>query len=204
MSNRNRILFISMISAVMLIGGCNKGSGSGKAAIKETKSPGNTYTQVPSVSIQEAALTGQTDMVIKHIESGTDVNSKDNEGRTALMYAAYNGHAEIMRALIRRGADVNIQDNYGRTALMMAASGPFPQAVQLLLDNNANTNIADKEEHYTALMYAAAEGQTENVKILLAYRANPFLKDADGDSAITFARNNKHSEIVKLLQPPVK
>jgi ankyrin repeat protein len=38
------------------------------------------------------------------------------------------------------------------------------------------------------------------VKILLSYRADPFLKDVDGDDALTFARNNGHTEVATLLQ----
>ena len=64
--------------------------------------------------------------------------------------------------------------------------------------------MVDKEEHFTALMYAAAEGQTEVAKILLTFKADPKLRDIDGDNALTFARNNGHKEIVTLLQPFMK
>jgi ankyrin repeat protein len=83
---------------------------------------------------------------------------------------------------------------------MMASSGPYPAAVKLLLDHQADPDISDNDEHFTALMYAAAEGQMEVVRILLAYRADPDLKDIDGDDAKTFADNNGHKEISALLQ----
>jgi ankyrin repeat protein len=83
---------------------------------------------------------------------------------------------------------------------MMASSGPYPAAVKMLLDHQADPNITEKEEHYTALMYAAAEGQLENVRILLSNGADPASKDIDGDDALTFARNNRHTDVVLLLQ----
>jgi len=38
------------------------------------------------------------------------------------------------------------------------------------------------------------------VKLLLAHRADPGMKDIDGDSAVTFADNNGHSEVGSLLK----
>lgn len=155
---------------------------------------------LPSVSIHEAALNGQSGQVTAHIEAGTDVNLRDREERTPLMYASFNGHTEVIKKLVEKGADINLQDIYGRSALMMASSGPYPAAVKLLLDHGANPNLIDKEEHFTALMYAAAEGQLEVVKLLLAHGADSGMKDVDGDAAVTFAGNNGHSEIVSLLK----
>ncbi len=165
---------------------------------------GNTSNAAQNISLPEAALNGQTDEVQKSLERGVNVDTRDEDGRTALMYAAFNGHKEIMEQLIKKGAAVNLTDNFGRTALMFASSGPYPDAVKLLLTNQADPNIADKEEHFTALMYAAAEGQTEIVRILITYKADPKLKDIDGDNALTFAQNNGHPDIVKLLQPFLK
>ena len=83
---------------------------------------------------------------------------------------------------------------------MFASSGPFPETVTLLLQNKAEPNLADGEEHYTTLMYAAAEGHFEVVKALLDNGADPTLKDIDGDDAVTFALNNGHKEVADLIQ----
>jgi ankyrin repeat protein len=82
---------------------------------------------------------------------------------------------------------------------MLAASGPFPAAVKLLLDNRADPNLIDKDEHFSALMYAAAEGQIDVVKVLLKYQADPMLKDIDGDNALKFAKDNGHKQVVDYL-----
>ena len=155
---------------------------------------------LPAVSSHAAALNGQSAPVAAHIEAGTDVNLKDREERTPLMYASFNGHTEVIKKLVEKGADINLQDIYGRSALMMASSGPYPVAVKLLLAHGADPNLVDKEEHFTALMYAAAEGQLDVVKLLLAHGADPGMKDVDGDNALTFAANNGHVNIVSLLK----
>jgi uncharacterized protein len=152
-----------------------------------------------NVSIYQAALEGNLNRVLEVLQEGFDVNKTDQDGRTALMYAAFNGHTKIVNILLEKKSIVDLRDQGGKTALMYAASGPFPETVRLLLDHQANPNLADYQEHFTALMYAAAEGQRENVKILLEGNADPLLKDADGDVALTFARNNGHAEVAEIL-----
>jgi ankyrin repeat protein len=164
--------------------------------------PVNSENAVPApgLSIHDAALNGRSKEVETLLKSGTDPDTTDNMGRTPLMYAAFNGHIEIVGMLIRKGADVNRPDKNGMTALMMASSGPFPLAAKMLLDQGADPNMVENGEHFTALMYAAAEGQAEVVKILFLYKADPEMKDVDGDDALTFARNNGHKAVVELLE----
>jgi ankyrin repeat protein len=60
--------------------------------------------------------------------------------------------------------------------------------------------VVDSEEHFTPIMFAAAEGHIDVVRILLEYNADPSLEDIDGDTAETFARQNGHSEVADLLK----
>jgi len=189
-------LFISFF----VLTDCKTKSEKSKDLVSPVSGEVNNTKPEQNISIHEAALNGQLSQVMRLLEEGLDVNIKDQEGRTALMYASFNGHTEIMKKLIEKGALVNERDSYGRTALMMASSGPLPASVKLLLDHQADPNITDTDEHFTALMYAAAEGHLDVVKILLSYRADPALKDVDGDDAITFANNNGHKEVAALLQ----
>jgi len=63
-----------------------------------------------------------------------------------------------------------------------------------------HSDMVDGEEHYTAIMYAAAEGHLDVVKILLDSNADPTIKDIDGDDAATFALNNDHKEVADMIQ----
>jgi ankyrin repeat protein len=189
-----------LLILLFVIQGCKNKNEAQKQVVKSAPAAVDAFEQVPNVSMHEAALNGQLEMVKDLLGKGLNVNLKDQDGRTPLMYASFNGHVEIIQLLIDKGAQVNVFDSYGRTPLMMASSGPYPEAVKFLLDHNADPNVADKEEHFTALMFAAAEGQLDVVKILLSNKANPFLKDIDGDDAMTFAANNGHKEVAALLQ----
>jgi hypothetical protein len=66
------------------------------------------------------------------IDNGADVNAKDNDGWTALMYAAFSGYTETAEVLIDNGADVNAKDNDGLTALMIAEGNDQTEIVNLL------------------------------------------------------------------------
>ncbi|MBQ3585202.1 MAG: ankyrin repeat domain-containing protein, partial [Synergistaceae bacterium] len=67
------------------------------------------------------------------IEAGADVNAKDNEGYTVLMFLARRGHTDTVNALIEAGAE-DVTDDDGKTALIHAAECGKPATVHALLD----------------------------------------------------------------------
>jgi ankyrin repeat protein len=149
--------------------------------------------------LREAALNGEYSSVKQLTEAGVDINHIDENGRTALMFAAFNGHTKIVAFLLDQGAFVDMHDSFNRTALLYASTGPFPETVKLLLRNEANPNVVDNDEHFTPLMHAAAEGNKEVVKLLLDYGADPSHTDNDGDNALSFAKENGHTDVIELL-----
>ena len=64
-------------------------------------------------SIIAAASLGNVNAVKKHLAAGTDVNTKDDRGRTPLHWAAYDGRNKIAELLITAGADVNANSDNG-------------------------------------------------------------------------------------------
>lgn len=169
-------------------------------ATNETKTVSTPQKKLTQQEVVEAALYGKTDTVTAALKQGYDVNKRDPEQRTVLMYAAFNGQTPIVKKLIDAGADINVQDSVGTSSLMFAASGPSKETVQVLIDAGAKINMVDNNEHFSALMWAAAEGQLENVKLLLKHKADLTLTDIDGDTAESFAAKAGHTAIVKVLQ----
>ena len=169
------------------------------APIQPQANPSEKMAIPFEIAIQ-AALEGHSDTVKQALETGTQPNQVDENGRTMLMVAAFNGHTTIANYLIEQGAQLDTQDVAGRTALMFASTGPNVPTVQLLLDHKAKVNLVDSEEHWTALMFAAAEGHREVVDLLLKYEADLSLKDIDGSTAESFARDNGHIELADYLK----
>jgi len=153
-------------------------------------------------ALMQFSYSGNLAEVQRLVSAGTAVDVTDAEKRTPVMWAAFNGHTSVVRYLLENGAKLDARDTNGRTALMYASSGPYAQTVELLLEKGAEVNVQGRLEGFSALMTAAAEGQLEVVRLLLAYGADPDLEDADGDTAASFARQNGHSAVVELLENP--
>ena len=153
-------------------------------------------------ALLQAAFNGNLEAVQELVSKGISPNATDSEQHTPLMWAAFNGHTPVIRYLLEKGANIEAKDESGRSALMYASSGPYAETVEFLLDHGAEVNVQGTLEGFTALMTAAAEGQLEVVRLLLGHGADLALKDKDGDTAESFARQKGHTAVVELLKNP--
>ena len=71
--------------------------------------------------VNAAAEENTMDLAKMLIEAGADVNTSDDNGRTALMIAAEKNAVDLAKMLIEAGADVNASDDDGRTVFMYAS-----------------------------------------------------------------------------------
>ena len=145
---------------------------------------------------------GSVQQVQNALHAGTDINAKNEFGRTALTWAARdNTNPEVLKLLLDAGADVRAKDEEGRTALTWAArDNTNPEVLKLLLDAGADIRAKD-EEGRTALMWAARDNTNPEVlKLLLENGADIRAKDEEGRTALTWAaRDNTNPEVLKLL-----
>jgi hypothetical protein len=131
-----------------------------------------TPTYIPSPTAEtrasgliNAAAAGDLVRVKSLIAARADVNAKNNNGETALMWASDKGHAEVVNALLTARADVNAKANNGETALMWASYKGHAEVVNALLAARADLN-AKNDDGKTALMLASDMGHAEVVKLL--------------------------------------
>jgi len=94
-----------------------------------------------------------------------DLDAKDIEGKTPLMYAVFNNDTEVIEAIIKRDVDVNSVDSVGRTALHWASYYGNEDALILLLQNKVDLSIKDTNDS-TALDLARFEGHENLIEIL--------------------------------------
>ncbi len=92
----------------------------------------------PNENIHLAALQGNTEVIKKLIEAGTDLNKKDQYGSTPLIIAVLFGKNEAAKELINAGADLNITNNEESTPLHIAALMGRIEIVKLLLKKGAD------------------------------------------------------------------
>ncbi|XP_059168432.1 serine/threonine-protein phosphatase 6 regulatory ankyrin repeat subunit B-like [Physella acuta] len=119
-----------------------------------------------------------------------DVNVVDNEGKTALMYAVVEQwrNKDIVRQLLEHHkVDVNVVDNKGKTALMYAVETWHNKHVRLLLEHHmTDVNVVDNKGE-TALIKAVKENREDHVKILLEHKADIYIQDKQGRTALMWA-----------------
>ena len=51
----------------------------------------------------------------------TDIDGKDEHGRTVLHWASFNGHVDVVETLLTDWANANAKDEWGQTALHWAS-----------------------------------------------------------------------------------
>jgi hypothetical protein len=73
-------------------------------------------------------------------ENGADLNGRDSEGYTPLIWASQHGNARVVEYLIQHGANLNPLDGGGYTPLMWAAQEGHFSTAALLLERGANPN----------------------------------------------------------------
>ena len=72
--------------------------------------------------LMKAAQAGNVEKIRQLLYSNANVNLKDNDGWTALMYAVrYSESYECVEELLQAGADSTIRNNYGSSAIILSA-----------------------------------------------------------------------------------
>lgn len=125
------------------------------------------------------------------------VDSRDEDGETALIEAAEAGQLEAVRWLLDHGARPNLQDLEGETALLEAAEEGRVQVMRLLLDRGARIDHHDLRGR-TPLMAAVQGGHLEAVALLLDRGAAVGAIDHRGRTAVDMAADKP--EILALLK----
>ena len=76
------------------------------------------------------ASLGELEEVKKSLENGSDVNTTDEEGYSALQAAAENGYLDVVEYLVVQGVDVGYKGEY--TALELAEMAGHTEIVNYL------------------------------------------------------------------------
>ena len=91
----------------------------------------------PRSLLHPASESGNTNLVQFVLDSGVDIDSRDDIGRTPLMMASRKGHDSVIELLIVNGADVRATGGPWLNALIGAASWKKKSTMRLLLRHGA-------------------------------------------------------------------
>ncbi len=146
---------------------------------------------------------GDIQAVRELLNKGSDINTFDSFGYTALMAAAMRGHTHVMKLLLEQGAKLEMQDkgtgkesspkgktvyHSGRTVLILACMARQPESAKLLLEHGANINAQD-DNGRTALMWVCS-GESSFMEELAHAMAN--------DDSVWRAALEKENELFSL------
>lgn len=146
-----------------------------------------------------AASNGDAVRVGMLLDKGANVNAREEEGETPLMYAAVEGHSNVVTLLLQRGAEINAVSQNNETALARAAFSGKIAAVTALLDGGASVDKTTSNGT-TPLMYATARGYLDVASVLLMRGAKVNAKDNEGDTALAYAVvRGASTEMIRLL-----
>jgi cytohesin len=104
----------------------------------------SVLSHISPVPLLMAAKNNSARAVEVFLQHGAQVNSQDNNGRTALFWAAVNDSEEIAGMLLRKAADVDLSDQYGATPLHMAAECGSQRVLEALVRHGASLSAKTK------------------------------------------------------------
>jgi ankyrin repeat protein len=144
-------------------------------------------TDTPCAAVLYAASLGASGTLAELLRRGADPNSTTDRGVTALMTAAYHSDTEALRTLLAQpriqvDATTPTVVNIGRFVPLAEGSGPL------------------RTGHRTALMYAAVAGSADSCKLLLQHGASVRETDAEGRTALDYAKDPAVLSVLKAAQ----
>ena len=155
---------------------------------------------VPFPDLHFSAFMGDLAKVKKIIEEGADVDSKDGQGRTILLFTALGGSKQVVEFLVDKGADINATAPTGTaviTPLDHAIRFGHTDAVAVLLAHGANPD-ARGYCNVMPLHRAAQKGRTDLARLLLDHGANVNIKGSSIEiTPLHWATG--HAEVTRFL-----
>src|SRR5438034_1596851 len=125
----------------------------------------NDFRMTP---LSEACTNGSAAFVDLLLKAGANPNTPVATGVPPIMTCARSGNAEAVRILLAGDANVNAAEPaQNQTALMWAAAEHHPDVVRTLIQAKADLQARTKSG-FTALHFAAREGDVESARLLLA------------------------------------
>jgi uncharacterized protein len=132
----------------------------------------NIANEFKMTPLSQACTNGNDAFVRLLLKSGANPNTPIGTGVTPLMTCAKSGSVDAVKRLLEFGAAIEAKEpDQHQTALMWAAAEHQLKVVQALIDAHADLK-AHSKAGFTAMHFAARQGDLEMVQLLLAAGVN--------------------------------
>lgn len=134
-----------------------------------------------------------------------DINEKDHEGRTSLIYAISQDYKALATILIEAGADINVVDKLNKMSpLHYAVMYNDLEMINVLIKRNANLNLKE-EQGRTALHYAVFLGAWDAATCLMENGSDIYTRNKNESSLLhTVAMHGDNTFIDELVKRHIK
>ncbi|ELT91226.1 hypothetical protein CAPTEDRAFT_48074, partial [Capitella teleta] len=134
------------------------------------------------------------------IENGSDINQRDSDGKSSLLYAIGGGYVCIAKRLLESGANPNTQTKFGASVLHCAAGKGLVKPLRMLLEQCGDVSVNEEDNFGSTLLhYAAFNNRTNTIQFLLQLGCKKDKKDHKGRTAADLAKLMGYGDIVQLL-----
>ena len=150
--------------------------------------------------LMKAAQNGNNWEIKSLLASGADVNLKDNDGWTALMYAIrYQQNISIVETLINAGAKIKVKNKYDLSPLILAASyNGNPEITKKIL---SYYSVSEKEVLQAFVLMLSDNSSSDFAKIAkideFLYKSIPLNTFYNGKTPLMYAA--QYSDSTKIL-----
>ncbi|MGH7636868.1 MAG: ankyrin repeat domain-containing protein, partial [Gemmatimonadaceae bacterium] len=150
--------------------------------------------------VADAAMKGDLVTLRVLIGRGTDVNTAQGDGMTALHWAAERGDSAMTMVLLKAKANVRAMTRIGDyTPLHLAAKTGNAAVVAALLDAGSDAKSLTRTGA-TALHFAAASGNAASVSALIARGADVNAREPEwGQTPLVFAAAKDRADAIRVL-----
>jgi ankyrin repeat protein len=147
--------------------------------------------------LRVAARDGRIDHIRSLLSSGANINSKDEEGFTALLEATQANQLETIKELLKGGAAAETLSSDGLTPLALAVINSNKDIADALLRAGADSNR--KILGVPLLSFAVIGGSNEILDLLLEYGADPKIKSDDQALPAALAKMIGNDDVARRL-----
>lgn len=121
--------------------------------------------------------------LLEEADPPVNVDARDENGWTSLMWAAANGHDEVVANLLANCADFYVPNAKRETPLMLVAA------------SNGHYDVMNCSA--TAFLRAAESGQADAIALLSSYHTEVSSRNPQGRLAMLLAAANNRVDVVK-------